>query len=321
MASFIFLGLLGPALFLLMIAWAISTIVSAVTLPKRAAKVPSCERCRYPVAGLGAFNCPECGTDLRVTGIITRTMEVRRRGNLFSAILAWTVLCAMAGVVAAWVFGSIWMFSTMRNSGNATTMATTTTFAPASGTSKGIAVAVKVVTPLASVTTPTTTVTATIQSNDGRTFTANASSAPSFAAGSVASPTAKSSTASTLVWTWTKEDGSEASVTTLDGQSVLEWYGRVGIPEGPTANAEAVELAQSIAAAVATPGASVASTELFAVSSTKPVVTGLGPNLFAGSDPYAMTAVAVAIVGVLAWGVGIWLIVNRRKRMLKAVGA
>lgn len=310
MGGFMLMGLLAPAFFLLMIAWAISTIVIAVTLPKRAVKVPACERCKYPVAGLAAFNCPECGTDLRVTGIITRTMEVRRRGNLFAAIMAWTVLCAMAGLVATSVFSSMLMMSNLRKSGNSTTLTTTTTFTPTSASFKGIDVVTVLVTPLSSPGTPTTTITATIHTAAGTEFVAR--SLP----GSTPTAAAPSTT-----WTWRRGDGSDATVPSLDAASILEWYTLAGVEKSPVTDTEASELALSISTLASDPGSTIGSTELFNISAAPPVVTGLGTNMFGADSSYVWTAISLALAGLLAWGVGVWLIVYRRKRMLRAAPA
>lgn len=82
---------LVPLVLLGLVVLAVRTIWVSLTVPRRVT-APSCERCRYPVAGLSSFECPECGTDLRRTGIVTRPMEMRRRGGMFVAILSWTYL-------------------------------------------------------------------------------------------------------------------------------------------------------------------------------------------------------------------------------------
>lgn len=298
MGGFMLMGLLAPAFFLLMIAWAISTIVIAVTLPKKAVKAPACERCKYPVAGLAAFNCPECGTDLRVTGIITRTMEVRRRGNLFSAIIAWTVLCGIAGLIASSIFGSMWMVQTMYSAANSTTTTTTTTFTPNSGTYRSIDVKSVFVTPLMTPTKVGTTITATLHAKDGNDFTAK-------------------TTPPGVTWTWTKADRSEASAATIDETAILEWYSIVGVPPGPSANDEAADLASCIFT-LSTPGTGITNTKSFQVAATPPVTIAPAMAKFGPNDTYVWTAISLALVGLLAWGAGIWLIINRRKRMLRA---
>src|SRR5262245_25266876 len=82
------------------VALIILAICIRVTLPRRAVKEPSCEKCKYPVRGLTGLTCPECGADLRTWGIITARMEARRRGGLFSALAAWTIIAAAVSLVA-----------------------------------------------------------------------------------------------------------------------------------------------------------------------------------------------------------------------------
>lgn len=94
-------GLLGPLLGLGVLAASVVVIWRAVTLPRGSRRAPACERCRYEVAELTTFTCPECGGDLRQVGIITPAMEVRRRGSLALAVLGWTILC---GSLAYMVF-------------------------------------------------------------------------------------------------------------------------------------------------------------------------------------------------------------------------
>ncbi len=98
-ASFLGLLLLATLGFVL-----IRSIVVPLTITKRTVREPACAVCRYPVAGLTELTCPECGTDLRRTGIITRGMELRRRGSLVSALLAWSVLWMLLGAVGSTMF-------------------------------------------------------------------------------------------------------------------------------------------------------------------------------------------------------------------------
>lgn len=89
------------------LSWLGAAIWRALTLPRRARRAPACERCGYSVEGLAGLTCPECGTDLRKTGIITALMEVRRRGGRGGAIYGWTVVClvgigAVANAASPW---------------------------------------------------------------------------------------------------------------------------------------------------------------------------------------------------------------------------
>ncbi len=103
MMIFGLLAMLSPLLGLLLIVWAIITIVQAVTKPKRMPEWAACEKCRYAVANLSTFTCPECGTDFRRTGIITPAMEARRRGSTLTALIAWTFLCGTCGYIVAMI--------------------------------------------------------------------------------------------------------------------------------------------------------------------------------------------------------------------------
>ncbi len=81
-------------LFFLVVPVVISlrAMLLALTRPQRSSADPACELCRYKVAGLHALVCPECGTDLRRTGIITPAMEMRPRGSTGGAIIGWTAI-------------------------------------------------------------------------------------------------------------------------------------------------------------------------------------------------------------------------------------
>ncbi len=130
MLFFSLISLLMPILGLVLIAWAAVTIIRAVTLPKGSKREPACETCQYPAAGLESFTCPECGSDLRVAGIITPAMEIRRRGSLIGAILAWTIIC---GLIAYLVFILAFMFIGMNTAMANMNTTNTITLTPSSG--------------------------------------------------------------------------------------------------------------------------------------------------------------------------------------------
>jgi hypothetical protein len=129
--GFGFLGLLIPLLLLGLVVASIWAIVTTIRIPPRAPREPSCEKCRYRVAGLTSFSCPECGSDLRQVGIITLAMEVRRRGSLPAAILGWVFLMFIAAAVVSSGLG-VFFASRMRSTGGGTTT-TTTPLTPTSG--------------------------------------------------------------------------------------------------------------------------------------------------------------------------------------------
>lgn len=116
-----FIGLLMPLMLLVLVVWAALTILRALTLPRGGVREAVCERCRYGVAGVVGFVCPECGGDYREVGIITPRMEMVRRGSLASALLAWTFLWLLGGVVAWWVSMMFWSFGTMVTTTSPTT--------------------------------------------------------------------------------------------------------------------------------------------------------------------------------------------------------
>jgi hypothetical protein len=69
-----------------------------------------CGRCGYPVRGLPSFDCPECGNDLRVVGIVTAV--VRSRPLQGARIVGFTFLF-LAGIIPLWMLadgllGSRW---------------------------------------------------------------------------------------------------------------------------------------------------------------------------------------------------------------------
>ena len=52
------LSIIPLFLFTAVVVLALRAVVIAITPPRRGVKVPSCEKCRYPVAGLTALACP-----------------------------------------------------------------------------------------------------------------------------------------------------------------------------------------------------------------------------------------------------------------------
>ncbi|MCA9283148.1 MAG: hypothetical protein H6812_07765 [Phycisphaeraceae bacterium] len=77
--------------------------VARVFLPPRLPKVreAACASCRYPVRGLGDWKCPECGTDLRVGGILTPRLRHRARARLAGGIVSWVLLMGVVGLFTA----------------------------------------------------------------------------------------------------------------------------------------------------------------------------------------------------------------------------
>ncbi len=106
--SLVWLTLLGVA-----IAWLAWHAWMPTALPRAGAREPACEVCRRSVAEAPGLCCPGCGSDLRISGIITPAIEVRRRGTLSSAMgslaLLWLIVY-VSGVrtFAAWMGGGTW---------------------------------------------------------------------------------------------------------------------------------------------------------------------------------------------------------------------
>ena len=138
----LFAGLVGfflPMVFLVVVAWAIVTVLRAVTLPRKASRYAACGSCAYAVAELNSLVCPECGGDQRQTGIVTPKIEMARRGSLTTAILAWTFLCGTGGYL---VF-SVVVFSVVFRTGFYVANSTNSwkqQLTPASGTYQSVTV-------------------------------------------------------------------------------------------------------------------------------------------------------------------------------------
>lgn len=136
MFAFAFLMWLLPVVFV--VAVGVRAIWACVTRPKKWKAEPSCERCGYTVIGLTSFACPECGADLRRTGIITPAMELRRRGSLTWAIAAWTVSIFVLSYFAlgAWTVLFGYSATMAASAANSVTTTLTETYVP---DSKGFA--------------------------------------------------------------------------------------------------------------------------------------------------------------------------------------
>jgi hypothetical protein len=122
-----------PLIFFALIFVSIRAIVMTVRIPARVSREPACEVCRYRIAGLSTFTCPECGTDLRATGIVTLPMEVRRRGSMLAAICGWIYLMFLLGGITLGAI-SAFMFAPAMSAmtGGGGSMTTTTPLTPAS---------------------------------------------------------------------------------------------------------------------------------------------------------------------------------------------
>ncbi len=93
-------------LVLIALAAAVAFVVTAGVLLRRGAVAePACGRCRYPVAGLPSFVCPECGSDLRTVGILTD--QLRRRLPRRSRAGLWTLLIPVPALIISVALGEL----------------------------------------------------------------------------------------------------------------------------------------------------------------------------------------------------------------------
>lgn len=103
----------------------------SVTLPKKVPREAACGGCGYAVAGLDGSICPECGADFRRVGISTPQFVLKWRGGYFSAILGWTLVMLMIGIVGMYVVAMLSFTRSMTTVAN-TTSTITKTFTPGS---------------------------------------------------------------------------------------------------------------------------------------------------------------------------------------------
>lgn len=89
-----------PLILLCMLS--LGTIMRALRVPARVARRPCCGRCGHECAEPLTERCPECGERYAHVGIATRALAARLRGGMLSALIAWTMLCAVAGM-AMWL--------------------------------------------------------------------------------------------------------------------------------------------------------------------------------------------------------------------------
>jgi len=97
---FIISGLIPLAL-LLIVAWiCFRTLRRAVTIPAHLLRGERCGKCAYELGGVDTPNCPECGAELDVVGVITPVMQLNKRPGGVAAALAWTVLALVLAVLS-----------------------------------------------------------------------------------------------------------------------------------------------------------------------------------------------------------------------------
>lgn len=66
--------------FLALLLWmCVATVVRACTLPRASLRGGVCGRCRYPYSGW--YRCPECGSAIAQSGVLTPSLAARLRGS------------------------------------------------------------------------------------------------------------------------------------------------------------------------------------------------------------------------------------------------
>ena len=68
---------------------------------------PCCAACRYPVRGLQALMCPECGIDLREAGILTPKLKIVRAPSLGERWGVWTLAIVFLGLLLTGIIGAM----------------------------------------------------------------------------------------------------------------------------------------------------------------------------------------------------------------------
>jgi predicted RNA-binding Zn-ribbon protein involved in translation (DUF1610 family) len=280
-------GLLGPLVGLVLVAASIHAVWRAVTLPRRTKGAAACERCKYEVADLATFTCPECGEDLRRVGIITPAMEARRRGSLAGAILGWTFLCgavAYAGLIAV----MLWQFSAV---GTAAVSGWQQSITPTSGAYRSLAVDYQ---------------------SDGMSISSDIELVLTTSNGATHPLTLDPGSMQVL--------GVGGGVSTWSPETIELWYSEIGLDTSDAAvAAEAAEISSFIDLLVMSPSGAFSPNLLHhQIQMTMPGGAGMQPDTMAYQIMIALVALAAL---ALVYIVGLLLIVRRRRRLLRSIGA
>lgn len=293
MVSGMFSFILPLSILLLLSGLTIPVIWRTITPPRKGARVPSCEKCRYPVAGHNSFSCPECGADLRVTGIITRPMEMRRRGHLLGALLAWTFLALLVSYLSL-------LFVTAYSSGVASASTTVATYAltPASAVYRRIELSQQ----YGAIGTP---IDLTLVLNDG----SGRKLALDYAAG-----TAQAADAAGLQTTFT-----------IDDKLFPAWFAAAGLPtDDPVVAAEVRDL-QKVADYAGAGGWNPGALRLNKLTlgtptyATAPATSSAPPS---GASMLSQWMIPLAFGGfALLWLLGVVALVLRRRQLMREARA
>ncbi len=305
--SFALISLIIPLLiFAALAALTFPVIWRTVTPPRKGVKVPSCEKCRYPVGGHGSMACPECGADLRLTGIITRPMEMRRRGHLFGALLAWTflvLLIAYVGVALFWItIGSSAMVAATTTT--STTSAMVTGFTPVSTAYRGIDVSQPYSTPGASFTM-------SLKLNDGSEHKLEVD----YSAGTA---------------TMTNAAGLETMVL-VDEKMIPAWFASAGLPTDDLVVAAEMKDIQKVTDYTGAGGWNLGGLRLnklkagvptYATTTPTTTTTTTTTPTYSGWSALSVWTVPAILGGILlVWILGIVAIVLRRRKLMREANA
>jgi hypothetical protein len=297
MMAFAFGSLIFPILIVLAVAVAVRTIVVTVRVPPRVSREPVCEVCNYRVAGLSTFSCPECGTDLRNTGIITLPMEVKRRGSMSGAIISWIFLMAIIGGIVSALMSMLMFRPVMAAASNSMSTTTTTPLTPGSGAYSRIDVTATV-NYGAGMRPPAPTIVYALVKTDGSTYTL---------------------TFAPLASTYTVTDPAGAATTSNnDGKGPDALFAAAGLNlSDPNVAAEVRELATIDGVMSASPYTSVGTIRMRAFTPG-----GITMSSTSGMPPAPSAAFyGMFLVGGLLWlallATGIVFIVVRRKQLLR----
>lgn len=296
-----FIGLIIPLLiFGALAALTIPVIWRTVTPPRKGVKAPSCEKCRYPVAGHNSFSCPECGADLRVTGIITRPMEMRRRGHLLGALLAWTFLVLLVSYVGFSVF---WITVGWR--GVATTSGVTTTAITKLTTKSAAYQGIE----LSQNTGTASPIDLTLMLNDGSRHKLTLD----YAAGTAV---------------MTDPNGLETALA-VDDRMIAAWFTAAGLPADDPTLAPEVEDVQKIAEYVGAGGWNAAGLRLNRIAVGAPYFSaGTAAAATTPTTPIqtpspweAWVPIAILAFSFVVWSLGMVFIVVRRRQLFREATA
>ena len=98
----------------LILVLAVLILVFSMALYRRwhpiAPREPSCGHCGYCVRGLPGLVCPECGSDLREVGILTKDFT-RKSPNLSRPVLWTLALPGLALLISLLLLGTVLPYS------------------------------------------------------------------------------------------------------------------------------------------------------------------------------------------------------------------